>query len=329
MAYNTVSELAQKFHVSVRPGAIGQKLIYEELNPINFKVDSDYQRVISRASLKKQGQLDWTLLVPAVVAKRPQSLGEELGGYWVIDGQHKTIKLIQSGEDAPLPCMVYYHDENATYEQCKKAEAQIFFALNTQRKKLDKIDVVRAGVINEDPQSLWIEEVMKTLNLQFDAFGSTEDNAREIKSFSHFYQACIEAYDNHRQAGSMAGLKRGYDLFMEMYPNDNYITGYAFRTCVLTRLFLDDALTNGKRKSFYDFVRFEIPRYMKQERLTKGYTNFNADRYVLHNMIRRYAEFCEGTGVKAPYRIGPDTLASAANINPRFADPNMDPEPDK
>ena len=65
MSYKTVSELAQKFHVSVRPGAIGQKLIYEELNPLNFKVDSDYQRVISRSSLKKQGQLDWTLLSTA------------------------------------------------------------------------------------------------------------------------------------------------------------------------------------------------------------------------------------------------------------------------
>jgi hypothetical protein len=324
MSHKTVTELAQKYSVSVPVGATGQKLVYQELHPANFKVDSDYQRVISKASLKKQGQLDWTLCVPAVIAKRPDSLGEELGGHWVIDGQHKTIKLIQSGEDALLPCMVYFHEENSTYEDCKKAEAQIFFALNTQRKKLNRIDEIRAGIITEDPESLWIEEVMKTLNVQFDAFGSIEDSAKEIKSFSHFNAACVEAYDNHKKTGSMTALKRGYDLLLEMYPKDSYITGYAFRACVLLRRFLDDALSNGKRDSFYNFIRFEMPRMVSQERLSKGFTNYNADRYVLHNILRRYAEFCDATEVKVPYRIGADTLAGAANVYSRFADPNLD-----
>jgi hypothetical protein len=324
MSHKTVTELAQKYSVSVPVGATGKKLIFQELNPANFKIDSDYQRVISRASLKKQGQLDWTLLVPAVVAKRPDSLGEELGGHWVIDGQHKTIKLLQSGEDAPLPCMVYQHDENSSYEDCKKAEAQIFFALNTQRKKLNKIDEIRAGIITGDPESLWIEEVMKTLNVQFDAFGSTQDDAKEIKSFSHFYQACVEAYDKHKKTGSMTGLKRGYDLLLEMYPNDSYITGYAFRSCALIHLFIEDALSNGKRDSFYNFLRYKMPTMVSQERLTKGFTNYNADRYVLHSVIQRYAEFCDATKVKAPYRIGPDTLAGAANVYSRFSDPNID-----
>jgi hypothetical protein len=328
MSYKTVVELAQKYSVSVPAGSTGKKLVYEEINPVNFKIDSDYQRLISRASLKKQGQLDWTLCVPAVVAKRPDSLGEDLGGHWVIDGQHKTIKLIQSGENATLPCMVYYHEENATYEECKKSEAQIFFALNTQRKKLNKIDEIRAGIITGDPESLWIEEVMKTLNVQFDAFGSTQNDTKEIKSFSHFYQACVEAYDKHKKTGSMTSLKRGYDLLLEMYPKDDYITGYAFRACVLMNMFIEDALSNGKRDSFYSFIRFEMPRTVSQERLTKGFTNYNADRYVLHSVIKRYAEFCDATKVKVPYRIGADTLLGAANIYSRFTDPNFD-EDDK
>lgn len=321
MSHKSITELATKFKISAPVGVTGKKLIYEELNPTSFKIDSDYQRNISISSLKKQGQLDLTLLVPAVVAKRPDSLGEELSGYWIIDGQHKTIKLLQSGVDAPLPCMVYYHDEGVTYEDCKKQEAQIFFALNTQRKKLNKIDEVRAGIITCDLISLWIEEVMKVLNVQFDAFGSMEDNAKEIRSFSHFYQACIEAYNNQHKVGNMIDLKRGYDLLMEMYPNDDYITGYSFRSCILVREFMDNCLSNGKRNEFYNFVRFNIPQMVSQERLTKGYNNYQANSYVLHGIIRRYAEFCDATKVKPAHRIGYDTLQSASNIDRRFSDP--------
>lgn len=322
MSHKTVSELAKKYSVSVPVGATGKKLVYQELHPANFKVDSDYQRVISKSSLKKQGQLDWTLLVPAVVAKRPDSLGEELSGYWLIDGQHKTIKLTQSGEDDLLPCMVYFHDENVSYEECKKREAQIFFALNTQRKSLNRIDEIRAGIITGDPESLWIEEVMKTLNVQFDAFGSTDDNAKEIKSFTHFNYACVRAYDKNKQTGSILSLKRGYDLLTKMYPDDNYITGCAFFSCVLIQQFIDDALSNGKKLTFYEFLTCKLPEYVSQERLTKGFTNFIADRYVLHSVIRRYAEYCEAKKVKPQYRIGTDTLAAAGNICKRFLNPD-------
>ena len=57
--------------------------------------------------------------------------------------------------------MIYEHDEDATLEQCEEIEAEIFFALNTQRKKLSKIDEIRAGVVFDEPTSIWVERIIR------------------------------------------------------------------------------------------------------------------------------------------------------------------------
>ena len=71
----------------------------------------------------------------------------------------------------------------------QEEEARIFTILNTKRKKLTKLDEIRAGVIWKQPEALWVQEVLLSLNLKVDGlFGSDDSEAKELKGFYQFYK---------------------------------------------------------------------------------------------------------------------------------------------
>lgn len=330
MASKTIDQLSNEFNVGCPQGTIGAPLIHEYIDPRILKVDARYQRVISRSSLKKQGKFDWRLAVPAVVAKRPDSFGEQ-SGYYVIDGQHKAIKLVQSGSDQPMPCSVYVHPEDASYEECMKKEAELFFAVNTLRKSLTPIEKIRVGVQIGDAESLHVEQVLKTLNLQFDGFGSDPDHnpePTELKSFTLFQHACSQ--------NDVATMQAAHELLLKMYPpnlsknNKQYfVTGPALYTCVLLNAFMNEALSGARKEAFYAFVTNKFRERYNMNSWTNGFATFSADRYALHRLLDDYRQYCENTGEKSCYRIGDETLTAAVQVNDRFGNPTRDKNDEK
>lgn len=328
MASKTIDQLANEFNVGSPQGTLGAPLLHQYIDPRILKVDARYQRVISRASLKKQGKFDWRLAVPAVVAKRPDSFGEQ-SGYYVIDGQHKAIKLVQSGSDQPMPCSVYVHPEDASYDDCMKKEAELFFAINTLRKSLSPIEKIRVGVQIGDQESLHVEQVMKTLNLQFDGFGSDPSHnppPTELKAFTLFQHACSQ--------NDLATMQEAYVLLLKMYPRDlvtqngkQYsVTGPALYTCVLLNEFMNTALSSARKEAFYAFVTNKFRERYSMNSWTNGFATFSGDRYALHRLLEDYRLYCENMGEKSCYRIGDETLTAAVKVNARFANPVHDKE---
>ena len=149
-------------------GAHGKKLRYvdsctKQVIKLNIKVSTQYQRDFSPAAIKEFTQLNRMLLVPGVIARRPLYLGEQ-GGDWCLDGQHKGVffqlaEAKASGET--YPAMLLEHDDDATLEQCLKLEAELFHALNSKRRKLSKIDIIRAGVLFDDPEAIVDPDLME------------------------------------------------------------------------------------------------------------------------------------------------------------------------
>jgi hypothetical protein len=126
----TLKLLAQeKKQLNVPIGSIGSKLEYLLLPRSvveTFKVDDQYQRLISNSNLKKQGKMDWSLLHPLIIAIRPESLGEVYSGRYVLDGQHKGVKYLNSETKDDCPCLVLKHPEGRSYQDCLEVEAKIF-----------------------------------------------------------------------------------------------------------------------------------------------------------------------------------------------------------
>ena len=76
----TIGELSQQFsYINVPEGTIGVPLKYKEYTRdeiINLVSEEKYQRLISASALKKQGVMNWSVLLPMVIAVRPESIPE-------------------------------------------------------------------------------------------------------------------------------------------------------------------------------------------------------------------------------------------------------------
>jgi len=103
-----------------------------------------------------------------VVALRPD------GTYVIIDGQHKAIMAILSGEELDIPCQVIVHDPNSTLQQCIEEEAKLFEKYNTSRKNTSTLDKVRAGLSYGDEWAQEFEENWITIGIQSEGIGYDE-----------------------------------------------------------------------------------------------------------------------------------------------------------
>ena len=260
----TLGQLAQQFaYLNVPTGAIGNKLEYTELTRAEVLAlvpEEKYQRLISASSLKKQGQMNWSLLLPMVIAIRPDSVPESERGSRVIDGQHKGIKYLQSGVEDPYMSAVIRHPEGYTLQQCEEAEAQIFTELNTFRKKLTKLEEIRAGVVWKVPEALWVQQVLMSLDLVVDGtFGAVRDDEddeddeenkkdppMELKGFYQFWFMTVD-YNSE----NFDKIVRGHNLWKKLFPKAKHLNGTALRSIVLLQEFID-TLTNGRKKKVYD-----------------------------------------------------------------------------
>lgn len=147
---------------------VKKQIYFTFIRACKLKVSRDYQRFICLATLKKAKQFDYLLCQTLVVALRPD------GTYVIIDGQHKAIMAMLSGEELDLPCQVVVHDPNSTLEQCIEEEAKLFEKLNTSRKNTSTLDKVRAGLSYGDASAQEFEENWITIGIQSEGIGYDE-----------------------------------------------------------------------------------------------------------------------------------------------------------
>ncbi len=105
----TLGDLSQQFsYINVSEGTIGVPLKYKEFTRdevIDLVSEEKYQRLISASALKKQGVMNWSVLLPLVIAIRPDSVPsiesniKELSIYKVkqINHIHVVLLNIQKG----------------------------------------------------------------------------------------------------------------------------------------------------------------------------------------------------------------------------------------
>lgn len=317
--YQTISQIVSnsKLEGKIVTGAYGKKLEYVELDDVSdIKVSTEYQRLLSPSQIKKYGEMNRTLMVPGVIAVRPYHLGEQ-GGKWCLDGQHKAtlFALSKAQEDGDVyPAMILQHDDDATLEDCLKIEAELFHALNTARRKLDKIDIIRAGVLFDDPEACWILTVMESLKLHCDRFGSLEDDAYELKSFNQFYIMTTKDYPINK------GIQRhinGWKLWNDVF-RESFVTGPVLRGCTLTAHFMDEVLNDGQRATFHKFLKDEY-KNKKQATFMKGLPqDGNTHKWVLHQFLFDFKDYCSMNDIGSRHCIGYATMAQAQQISSRF-----------
>ena len=339
----TIGDLVKQYiktHLKERnQGWTGIPFLLEEVpysQVMNNIVDSLYQRLLSYAKLGSYKQTNLGLMIASVISRRPIEL-EEYAGDYVIDGQHKQVRYgVDCGdihgtvndEDAPkVTQQVLVHKYDPTLskmENLKKIlmlEAELYFALNTERKKLTKVDELRAEVICQDKDALHIQNVMQELNFQNDGFGArpildengdedpNEAQPIEVTNFGQFYYVVMSDYS--KDVFGLRDIKRGYRLYKKIYGNQK-IHGTAFRAICFIDRYIEEALINGKATRFREWVVAKLKtNFGKPADLVKNYGSFDSPRFILYRVIEEYNRLEGNTVGRGAQTLGPMTLVDA------------------
>lgn len=284
----------------------GKLMKYNKMYVDDFKISKDYQRHISPSAIRKGGALDLTKLTPIVACKRPD------GDFFVVDGQHRTLRVIHSDYNEKVPVVIYEHDEDATISDCMKVEAQLFFELNSLAKKPTKLDEVRSGISMKETKSMRIYDAFIALEAKCDNVGYLEDDALEVQVFSHFY-ICI----NSDYKDDLASVLAGWKFYKKLFPNDTkkYINGYMLRACCLLLEFKNE-LSNGRLTRFSEYV-YNVWSKRTIKSITRGRATVLSPQYILDDLINDFNDLnsTKNYTITDKYR---NTIATIAN-NPRLS----------
>lgn len=178
-----------------------KKLIKGTRKAKDLKTARKWNRTISASALINYHQFDPELATVVVISVRPDRLGGDLV---VIDGQHTSMLDLLGECDTDLDTLELHHSEDASLEEVQRAEAEMFKKLNTERKSMNALDIIRNDIFLGKESALRFENVLKTCNLNIDNIGSEDDDAgtipgqgaRMIKCITQFgedYPHCIIA----------------------------------------------------------------------------------------------------------------------------------------
>jgi len=289
----TVQQIVNEKKYPIKVGSKNVPLEYGKLNleeVKSLKVCERYQRKISPNKLKDYGELDYNLLIPSVVSRRPESCGDYSGNY-LEDGQHKAVLYVNSNPnpDEKNFTVVYLdHKEGSSLKEVLDLEAKVFKAINTQRKKLTKIDELRVDLCYDDPIAVRMHGLMDKFNIHNDDFGSNRDDRKIVQGFNHFYNTVVFDYPSgDKHPLSDLKLEAGFELFNKIYGRDNYVHGTSFRAICFLERFISEGLTNGRQETFFKWVTSDFFRStFSQKQLIVGFTSFDSPRWIFHEVIR-------------------------------------------
>ena len=339
MSTQTIKELAQSYKIPLNPitsEEAGELLSPEMLRSSTLKVDTDYQRLISKKAIVSYGPLNRDLLATTLVSRRPASLGDWAGDY-VYDGQNKSIMHFVSGIEDPddestwLPCQVKEWPEGISLEDIRIAEAKLFTSNNLLRKNPTKVDTYRAGAFFGAEEAIKIETMLKNLNLVIDGFGSTEDDAKTLKVPNPFFRCVLTDLetDTMKNQDTLLWMQKALKQYISTYFTgqnpDTFIHGQVLRTFLLVIMFAELGLTNGRQKKFKKFLDFKLLESYNSSALIKNQGGFTGPRYILHDrIIETYNTVQTNTVGSGALTIGPETLAQAVKVNKVFNHPDKD-----
>jgi hypothetical protein len=294
-------------NIKFAKGAVGKDLIYIhpiEENKIDKKIffafirasklliSSAYQRFICVSTIKKAKQFNYKLCQTLVIAMRPD------GSYVVIDGQHKAIMAILSGEELDLPCQVIVHDANASLAQCIKIEAQLFEDLNTSRKNTSTLDKVRAGLSYNDEESVKFQDNFIAIGIQAEGIGY--DDGIEVNGWAKATESIGK--------WKIPNTRKAVDFLRPIYENKwhlNYIDGSMIGGLAAIFNLLDAVGSGDKNKGLKTYLKTNFSSISRGD-WTKN-TRGQSDVLIARKIVTDYNNDVSKNNIEGA-KIGDDNL---------------------
>jgi len=261
-----------------------------------LKIKREWQRNISGNAIVKYGQFDPQLATILVVSVRPEHLG---GDVLLIDGQHTGMMDLLGECDHEHDTLELHHSPTASIEEVEAAEATLYKALNTQNKKLSKLDIIRVDLFLNEPYAILFNNILNMCRLNIDGLGDVDGNI--VPGSGTRFISTVEIYgkDFSSYIGRAVSFMRDHwgteDNPLEELRDDMI---YGLTTLFV---FLDYAGRveggtenglNGKKKKLLQWMNVEMGKTSMRK-----YTNNTAGGHVhfkvVYNIIQEYNYWAE------------------------------------
>ena len=281
-------------HIHPTNDTIDKKIYFAFIRASKLLVSSSYQRYICISTIKKAKQFNYLLCQTLVIALRPD------GSYVIIDGQHKAIMAILSGEELDLPCQIFKHDVNSTLAQCIKIEAQLFEDLNTSRKNTSKLDKVRAGLSYGDDKSREFQDNFISIGVQAEGIGY--DEGIEVNGWAKAEESITR--------WKIPNTRRAVDFLRPIYENQwhlEYVDGSMVGGLAGTFSLVEACGSGDKAKGLRTYLKdyFSNVSRSKWTENTRG----QSDVLIARKIVNKYNDLCD-QGIIEGATIGEDLLTN-------------------
>ena len=287
-------------HIHPTNDSIDKKIYFAFVRASKLLVSSSYQRYICVSTIKKAKQFNYLLCQTLVVALRPD------GSYVIIDGQHKGIMSVLSGEDLDLPCQVFKHDINASLSQCIKIEAQLFEDLNNSRKNTSTLDKVRAGLSYGDDKSKEFQDNFVSIGVQAEGIGY--EDGIEVNGWAKATESISK--------WKIPNTRRAVDFLRPIYEtkwNLEYVDGSMVGGLAATFSLIEACGSGDKAKGLKTYIKnyFSNVSRSKWTENTRG----QSDVLIARKIVTKYNDLLD-QGIIEGANIGEDLLTNNRLKNP-------------
>ena len=257
-------------------GSIGNYLKFEEISIEEFQLNERYQRDRYLAMIKKEyKQFNKTYCSFPIVSRRPN------GFISVLDGQHRVLMAIWSGDEDVMPCQVYNHPKGRSDADCLKVDSEIFYAQNAKRKNPNYVDTMRSGLQFGLPEAVLYNNNLIACGLYIDCLGDYEEGV-ELKGEYQWRQA-VKNYELTTTKKATEYIKQMNDIWKGKFLRGDLIYGVS---CLIN--FLSKATElNGRRERLINFMVTEIPKN-KIKDVYDGISGSKTDVLIARRIIHRY-----------------------------------------
>ncbi len=131
-----------------------------------LQIHPDYQRDVIPSKVKEI-TANWSWVGAGAIV-----VGERLGSFWVIDGQHRVLAAKRRSDITVLPCVVFQTES-------VRQEAVAFLDLNAGRKPVSSLGKFRAMIAAGDEAACFVQKTLESLGVMPVACAS---KANELKS---------------------------------------------------------------------------------------------------------------------------------------------------
>jgi hypothetical protein len=248
-----------------------------------FITDAAYQRLVSKATIRKAKLFDPSLCQPVYATQRPD------GSIFCVDGQHRLLLALTYVGDPEhrVPTFLYTHPSNLSLEECQKIEAGLFQKLNSSRKNTSQVERLRAGITYGDEEAKKEEKNLVELGLQVEGIGNPQ--GYPIKSYGRLLTS-IKKYGLVHTTDAVRRLVLLYtDSWNYPEMDGSYVLGMAALLNFTTKVSGGAGGSHNAVKGLRQFLDSHLIKLdPKRHYILKGISGANADVMIARRIIDRY-----------------------------------------